>query len=204
MEFIESEEQLRKIYAEPSEGAVRKQLPALESHARTFIARSPFLVIGSQDAEGRADATPKGDMPGFVTVLDDRTIAIPDRPGNNRLDTFRNIIGNPAVGLIFMIPGMNETLRINGRARLTADPELCERLGMNGRAARSVMLVRVDEVFMHCAKAFIRSSLWTPEAWPDRSEMPTLGTILRDQIAVSRSAEAIDTALEENYRVDLW
>ncbi|MEY8837857.1 pyridoxamine 5'-phosphate oxidase family protein [Cribrihabitans sp. XS_ASV171] len=204
LKYIESEEELRTVYDDPTDGAIRKQLARLDSHARNFIARAPFLVIASQDASGRTDATPKGDRPGFVEVLDDRTIAIPDRPGNNRLDTFRNIISNPRAGILFIIPGMNETLRVNGRAHLTVNSGLCARLGMNGRPAKSVMLVEVEEVFMHCAKAFIRSSLWKPTEWPDRSEMPTLGEILRDQVATSRSADAIDDALTENYRTELW
>lgn len=202
--FIETRDELRNIYRAPTETAVQKQLCALDAHARNFLSRSPFAFIGSQDRDGNADVTPKGDHPGFVSVLDDVTIAIPDRPGNNRLDSWQNILENPSVGLIFMIPGMNETLRINGEARLTADASLCRQLAVNGKPALTVLIVKIREVYMHCAKAFIRSSLWKPETWPDRKDMPTLGEIVRDHIASTESAGDIDKRLDENYRTQLW
>lgn len=204
MKFIETREELREIYREPSESAVRKELRQLEEHSRRFLSKSPFLLIGSQDGAGNADVTPRGDKPGFVVPLDDQTIAIPDRPGNNRLDTWENVIGNPSVGLIFLIPGMNETLRINGEARLTADADLRERFAVDGRPALAVLVVKIRAIYMHCAKAFMRSQLWQPEAWPDRSEMPTLGQIVRDQLALSVSSEEIDAGLADGYRKSLW
>ena len=127
------------------------------------------MLIGSSDGNGNADVTPKGDRPGFAAVLDDTTIAIPDRPGNNRLDTLENILVNPSVGLLFLIPGMNETLRVNGEARITAIPALRERLAVEGRLPTSVMVVTVKAAYMHCAKAFMRSELWKPESWSDRA-----------------------------------
>ncbi|WP_158970682.1 pyridoxamine 5'-phosphate oxidase family protein [Chachezhania sediminis] len=204
MDFVETVDDLRKIYRPASEGARRKQLTALEPHSRRFLSLSPFAVVGTQGPDGLGDVTPRGDGPGFAQVLDDRTIALPDRPGNNRLDTLENILQNPAVGLIFMIPGMNETLRINGRARITVDPDLCAQLGMNGRPALSVMVVEIAEVYMHCSKAYIRSGLWKPDTWPDRKEMPTLGEILRDQTAIDADVQKLDAGLEENYRTQLW
>src|SRR5690606_38890469 len=156
------------------EKAAQKEMVALDHHARRFIANSPFVMIGSSDDAGNADVTPKGDRPGFVAVLDDTTIAIPDRPGNNRLDTWQNLLVNPAVGLIFLIPGMNETLRVNGAAKLTADAGLREQLAVDGRLPITVLVVSVKACYMHCAKAFMRSKLWAPESWPDRSTMPTL------------------------------
>lgn len=204
MQFIETAEDLRAIYGEASQGALRKQLASLDEHARKFLSLSPFAVIGSQAPNGMGDVTPRGDQPGFTVALDDHTIAMPDRPGNARLDTLDNILRNPAVGLIFMIPGMNETLRINGMAKITADPNLCERLAVNGKPAKSVIVIAVHEVYMHCAKAYIRSKLWKPETWPERSSMPSLGEILRDQIAHSVAAEQIDESLAENYRKELW
>lgn len=204
MQFIETRDELRAVYRLPSENAVRKQLPMLDAHARKFLARCPFVLIGSQDAGGNADVTPKGDLPGFVNVLDDVTIAIPDRPGNNRLDTFENVIENPSVGLLFVIPGMNETIRINGEARITVDDDLRAQLGVNDRPALSVLIVRIHEVFLHCAKAFMRSELWKPESWPDRAEMPTLGEIIRDQLALKESTEELDNGLAEAYRNSLW
>ena len=204
MEYIETTEALEALYGKPGDRPVRKELRMLDRHARAFIERAPFLAIGSQDGAGGADVTPRGDAPGFVRILDGRTLAIPDRPGNNRLDTWRNIVANPAVGLLFLIPGMNETLRVNGTARLTADAALCEQLAMNGKPARSVAIVKIEVIYMHCAKAFIRSGLWRPETWPDRSEMPTLGEILRDQLALEDSVEALDAGLDEAYRTRLW
>ena len=204
MQYIETLEELREAYGAPMDLAVRKEMTRLDEHSRLFLSRSPFVLIGSQDGEGNADVTPKGDGPGFAAVLDDTTIAIPDRPGNNRLDTWENVVANPAVGLLFLIPGMNETLRINGEARLTLDPGLRERFAVNGRPALSVLVVKVRQVYMHCAKAFMRSSLWQPEQWPDRAEMPTLGRIMRDQLALRESASEIDSSLDTSYRASLW
>ena len=204
MEFITSREQLSDVFGATHEVASRKVMRSLDVHCRRFISKSPFLLIGSQDGAGNADVSPKGDQPGFVEVLDDSTLAVPDRPGNNRIDTWRNIVDNPAVGVIFMIPGMNETLRVNGQGRLTTDSSLCSRMQVNGRPALAVMIVRVQEVYMHCAKAFIRSKLWSPETWPDRRELPTLGAMLKAQAQLSETAEEFDAILDEAYAKTLW
>ena len=206
MEFVTTRDELRTIYKtpRPTDASMRKELRALDGHCRSFIGKSPFVLIGSSDGAGNADVTPKGDKPGFALVVDDRTIAIPDRPGNNRLDTLENILLNPSVGLLFLIPGMNETLRINGDARITVDPALGERLAVDGRAPQSVVVVTVEAAYMHCAKAFMRSDLWKPETWYDRATLPTLGQILRDQLAVADSAEATDRWLDEEYKKTMW
>lgn len=204
MKFIQSREELRELYRQPGEGAVRKELRQLDQHARTFLALCPFILIGSQDRDGNGDVSPRGDQPGFVTVLDDMTIAIPDRPGNNRLDTWENIIENPAVGLLCLIPGMNETLRLNGEARLTADEGLRQQLAVQNKPALAVLVVKLHSVYMHCAKAFMRSQLWKPDSWPERDRMPSLGQIIRDQLASSESSEEIDARLAEAYRKSLW
>jgi PPOX class probable FMN-dependent enzyme len=204
MKFITSTEELRTHYKEVTERARLKEMRRLDGHARSFIARCPFVVIASQDADGNGDATPKGDRPGFVAVLDDTTIAIPDRPGNNRLDTWQNILVNPAIGLLFMIPGMNETLRINGTARIAADPELRERFAVAGKLPISVLVVTVNACYMHCAKAFMRSELWKPETWPDRASLPTLGQILADQIATNQTGKEVDEALKTAYAQTMW
>ena len=204
MQFISTREELRSLYKEPGDGAVRKVLPRLDSHCRSFISRSPFVLIGSTDGSGNADVTPKGDRPGFVEILDDTTIAIPDRPGNNRLDTLENLLLDPAIGLLFLIPGMNETLRINGAAKITADPALRERLAHDGKPPLSVIVVEIKAAYMHCAKAFMRSELWKPESWPDRSKLPTLGQILKDQLALDQSAGETDRWLDEAYRKNMW
>lgn len=204
MKYITSREELRSAFDATHDVAIKKVLRSIDSHSRRFIEKSPFLLIGSQDAAGNGDVSPKGDFPGFVKILDNKTLAIPDRPGNNRLDTWENIIENPGVGLIFMIPGMNETLRINGEARLTLDAELCAQMQVNNRPAKAVLIVKVREVYMHCAKAFIRSKLWSPETWAPRSDMPTLGQILKDQAELSEEADKLDDILDEAYRASLW
>ena len=206
MDYIGTHDELRSIYKtpEPTAGSIRKELNKLDGHCRSFIARSPFVLIGSSDGKGNADVTPKGDKPGFAAILDDNTIAIPDRPGNNRLDTLENIILNPAVGLLFLIPAMNETLRVNGEARITVDAALRERLAVEGKPPQSVIVVTVKSAYMHCAKAFMRSQLWRNESWPDRASMPTLGEILRDQLALDQTAEQTDRWLDDGYRQSMW
>jgi len=206
MDFIGTHDELRSIYKtpEPNAGSIRKEQKKLDGHCKAFIARSPFVLIGSSDGKGNADVTPKGDRPGFAAILDDNTIAIPDRPGNNRLDSLENIVVNPAVGLLFLIPGMNETLRVNGEARITTDAALRERLAVEGKPPISVVIVTVKAAYMHCAKAFMRSELWKPESWPDRSSMPTLGEILRDQLAADQPAAETDRRLDEAYKQTMW
>lgn len=206
MEFVTTRDELRTIYKtpRPTDGSIRKELKALDGHCRSFIGKSPFVLIGSSDGAGNADVTPKGDKPGFAAVLDDTTIAIPDRPGNNRLDTLENILLHPSVGLLFLIPGMNETLRVNGAARITVDRSLRERLAVDGREPQSVVVVTVKAAYMHCAKAFMRSALWKPETWYDRATLPTLGQILRDQLALADSAEATDRWLDDEYKQTMW
>lgn len=206
--LVADEAALRRLYPATHSVAALKSLPALDVHARSFIARSPFLCIGTQNAEGTADVSPRGDPPGFVAVLDDRTLAIPDRPGNNRLDTLANILGNPAVGLLFLVPGFDETLRLNGRASLTTDSDLLARLAVNGRTPTLAILVQVEEVFLHCAKAFRRSHLWDPAARQDRSQMPSLMRMLMDQTggapADPAEQQRLDAGLEEAYRSSMY
>lgn len=204
MEFITTSEELRAHYKPASEGSLKKEMRRLDAHAKNFLANSPFVLIGTSDDKGNADVTPKGDKPGFVAVLDDVTLAIPDRPGNNRLDSIENLLINPAIGLLFLIPGMNETLRINGEARVTVDATLRERLAVEDKPPLGVIVVKVRAVYMHCAKAFMRSELWQPESWQPRSAMPTLGQILKDQMAFSESAESKDRWLDEVYRQEMW
>lgn len=206
MDFISSHEELRAVYKMPDSTGIpiRKELTQLDDHCRSFIARSPFVLIGSSDGDGRADVTPRGDLPGFAEVLDEHTIAIPDRPGNNRLDTLENVVLNPAVGLLFVIPGMNETLRVSGEARITVDAELRERMAVEGKPALSVLVIEVKSAYMHCAKAFMRSKLWKAGAWPDRATLPTFGQILRDQLAVDGTAEETDRKLAKAYKETLW
>lgn len=203
MDIIENITEIRELYGEPTERAVKKQLPKLEKHSRAFIALSPFLVIASTDPQGRCDASPKGDMPGFVRVLDDQTLLIPDRLGNNRVDTIGNLLTCPGVGLIFFVPGLRETLRVNGRAKITVDPALLEPCAVNGKAPRSGILVVADEVYFHCGKALIRSDLWNPAKQIKQSDFPSLGRIITEQIGEG-SVEAAERYTEESYRTRLY
>jgi PPOX class probable FMN-dependent enzyme len=179
-DVITEEDALREIFGWPSERALNKQIDRLDTHCRAIIEKSPFLLLGTSDTTGRCDVSPKGDFPGFVRVLDDRTIAIPDLPGNNRLDTLLNILNNPQVGLIFMIPGMNETLRINGKVRLVRDAKLLESMAYQGKLPKLAIVVDVKEVFTHCPKAFLRSKLWSEDYRIERSELPSFAEILKD------------------------
>ena len=204
MKFIASHDELRAVYRAPGELPLRKEMRRLDPHARNFLSKSPFVLIGTQDRDGHADVTPKGDRPGFALALDDETLAIPDRPGNNRLDSWENIVVNPAVGLLFLIPGMDETLRVNGQGRLTLDDDLRARLAVDGKPALIVLVVKIGAVYMHCAKAFLRSKLWRPQTWPPRGDMPSLGEIIRDQLALAQEPAALDEGLADSYRRTMW
>ena len=194
---------LRECYPEPSERAVLKTQRALDVHMKRFVALSPFVCLGSSSEDG-ADVTPRGDQPGFVHVLDDATLLIPDWPGNNRLDTLMNIEANPQVGLLFLIPGFNESLRVNGTAEVSLDPALIERWTVNGKHPRSVLRVTVREAFLHCGKAIIRSKLWDESSRVDRSALPPYGQMLKDEIDVRDSAEEIQASVEDAYRTRLY
>ena len=201
---IDTVEELRSSYGEPSERAVKKSLDRLDRHCRRFIELSPFVVIASSGADGRADCSPRGDAAGFVAVLDDRTVLLPDRRGNNRADSLRNVLENAYVGLLFMIPGVDETLRLNGRAALTADPVLLDPLAVNGRAPRSGLVVEVEEVFLQCTKALVRARLWADESRVDRkAALPSFGQMLADHVGLP-DGEAIDRELRAKIRETLY
>ena len=195
--------ELRALYGQPNVRAANKVLPRLDEHCRAFIGLSPFCVLGTAAADGLADCSPKGDAPGFVQVLDDETLLIPDRLGNNRVDSMSNIVENPNVSLIFLVPGMNETLRVNGKATITTDDSLLESLSVNGKQPKTGLVVKVDEAFLHCAKALMRSKLWDPERHIDRKSFPSLGRILADQTGV-QSPEVAEAAVQEAYRTKLY
>ena len=206
--LIGDEHTLRGLFPATHTLAALKSLSKLDRHARDFIQRSPFLCIGTQNLDGKADVSPRGDPTGFVHILDDETLAIPDRPGNNRLDSLVNILANPSVGLLFIIPGFDDTLRVNGLASLVTDPEILESMAVNGRVPSLAIIVKVQETFLHCAKAFRRSHLWSPEHFQDRSEMPSLMKILLDQTvgAPSNNSEMrkMDEGLEADYRGSMY
>jgi PPOX class probable FMN-dependent enzyme len=188
--MIHSLSELRTLYPEASGRSLKKQLIQLEKHSKRFIELTPFLMIASANRAGRMDASPRGGEPGFVKVLDDRTLAIPDSPGNNRLDTLTNILETGQVGLIFLIPGVDETLRINGSARLNDDEALRQRCADARRVPKLVIEVTVLELYLHCAKALMRSSLWDPATRLERSSLPTMGRMLADQIGEAGPAES--------------
>ena len=195
--------ELRACYGAVLERARIKTLRALDSHCRRFISLSPFVCMGTA-GEGGADVTPRGDRPGFVHVLDDTTIAIPDWPGNNRLDSLTNLTQNPQVGLLFLVPGVDESLRVNGTAEISTAEELRQRWETGGKLPRSVLIVRVNEAFLHCGKALIRSRLWKEDYKVDRSELPPYGHMLKDQIQVAESAEQIQASVLDGYEKKLY
>ena len=201
----ESKVELREIYGEPSGLAVVKQIDHIDPHCRQFIALSPFLCLGTSDQEGRQDVSPRGDLPGFVKVLDERTLAIPDRPGNNRLDSLGNLQANPNVGMIFLVPGVDETLRVNGIASLSTDPALLAAMAVNGKPPKAAIKVAVREVFFHCGKALKRSKLWEPASQVPRSTLPSLARMIIEQTkSTSVSVEQAEARTEKGYRENLW
>ncbi len=169
-------------YGEPGVLARNKTMTRLDKYARQFIACAPFLVMATASADGDLDASPKGDAPGFVHIIDDVTLAIPDRPGNRRVDGAYNIVATGRIGMLFMIPGMNETLRVNGRASMTTDPTLLGQLLAQGKQPVAACWVAIDEVFLHCAKALVRSKLWDSDRHMDRAKFPPLGHMIAEQI----------------------
>lgn len=207
---IDTEADLRAILGPPLEMAIIKSLPRLDKHCRAFIARSPFLCIGTMSADGQADVSPKGDPAGFVRVLDDRTLLIPDRPGNNRVDTMRNILANQSIGLLFFIPGFEDTLRINGRATIVQGERLLAEAAVNGKVPKLAIRVAVEEAFLHCAKALKRAKLWDPASHQDRRAFPSHGRMVLEQTAAAEAppseaeVEEVDVLVEDNYRNELY
>jgi uncharacterized protein len=194
---------LRARYEEPTELSVRKELGHIDRHAKDFIGRAPFLVIATADADGWPDASPRGDAPGFVTVVDEQHLELPDRPGNNRLDSFQNLLTNPRVALLFLVPGRLETLRVNGTARLLTDPARLERHAVRGKPARAVVEVTTKSVYFQCGKAVIRSGIWQKERWPSLEGLATFAEALSDQIK-GVSKDAAEVRLDQSYREKLY
>ena len=202
---INDEVQLRGLYEDPMELALLKQLDRLDDHCRNFIAHAPFVVIGSTRKGRGTDVSPRGDAPGFVRVLDANTIAIPDRPGNNRLDTMSNIVTDSEVGLLFFIPGIDETLRVNGRARLSRDPALMAAAAVKGREPRLMIIVAVREAFLHCGKALKRSRLWHDDYRVEKKDFPSLGRMIVEQTKPKQlTVEQADAFIEDNYVTGLY
>jgi len=201
---ITNVDQLRDVVGFPGERVQRKVITSLDQHCRDLISLSPYVVLATTDGEGRMDVSPKGDPPGFVRVLDDTTLAIPDRPGNKRADGFLNILENPRVGLLFLVPGYRETLRIGGSARIVRDETLRRVMAVGGRIPDLALVVDVEEAFFHCGKCAIRSGLWEPQRWPDVTRMPAYGQIAVDQARWHEPVETVQEQLRESYRERLY
>ena len=207
---FKSPNDLRDLMGEPMDLAARKSIAKLDKYSKEYISRSPFVCIGSADETGKADVSPRGDPPGFVQVLDDSTLFIPDRPGNKRVDTMANIISNPNIALLFLIPGFDDTLRVNGRAEVLQDDELNTKSEVKGRKPKVGIKMHVEQVFFHCSKAFKRSGLWDTANQQDRKEMPSIGRMILEQTAdpntrISESyIEEVDNIVEEDYQKGLY
>jgi len=202
---VTTEAEVRDLYRMPG-NVVAKVLGHLDQHARTFIEAAPFVLVGTASPDGTGDVSPKGGPPGFVVVLDDQRLVIPDLAGNNLLDSITNIVAGSGIWLLFLVPGVEDTLRVNGHACITTDPAMLDACAVKDRRPKAAIGVTVTQQYMHCAKAFRRSELWNPQTWPDRSALPSLGCIVRDQIAMLRDvpAEKIDESLEADYAASLW
>jgi PPOX class probable FMN-dependent enzyme len=199
---IETLEQLRTLYAAPKERAVKKQLASLDRHCKRYISLSPFVVLSSLGGDEVLDASPRGGAPGFVKIIDDNTLLIPDSPGNNRLDTLENIIHTGRLGLLFLIPGMDETLRVNGSAELSVSPADIAQCTTEVRAPKLVIRVNVQQAYLHCAKAFMRSKLWESESRIDRNQLPTMVDMINDQAAIEGVFETHEEMMRR-YRNEL-
>ncbi|MBP2230229.1 PPOX class probable FMN-dependent enzyme [Azospirillum agricola] len=194
---------LEALYGEPGAPSIAKEVPSLTPGYRALIEASPFLVLATSGPEG-LDASPRGDGPGFVRVADERTLLLPDRRGNNRIDSLRNILHDPRVGLLFLVPGVNETLRVNGRAVIDADPDLCGSFAVDGKAPKSVLVVTIDSVFFQCARALLRSHLWDPATQVPRASLPSTGTLLAEASAGREGGEAYERSLAERIPKTLY
>lgn len=204
-QFITTEDELREVIPAPRNQATwDKTIRCIDEHSAAFIAKSPFLLLATADRPGRMDISPKGDPAGFVRVLDEKTLAIPDRPGNGRADSFRNILETGRIATFFLVPGRSETLRVNGGARLARDQWLLDDLSMKGKPAQLAVIVDVEEVFFHCAKCVVRSGLWDAEHWTDASGLASLAAIVRDQVRIEAPVEAIEANLQKDIDTRLY
>jgi hypothetical protein len=195
---------IKTVYPAASEGVRRKILPRLDIHCRAFIQLSPFVCIGSADPEGLPDVSPRGGEPGFVKVLNDTTLALPDWPGNNLVDTLTNVSKSPRLGMLFFVPGVSETLRVNGLTEISFDDPLLAIFATTGRAPRSALLIHVREAFLHCTKALKRADLWNAGRHQSRDALPTFGEMLRDQMQLPVPADALDAMLEADAKNNLY
>jgi PPOX class probable FMN-dependent enzyme len=203
-EVITTRERLRQIIEPPTHRVARKTIDHIDDICRRFIAASPFVMVATRGADGLLDLSPKGDPAGFVAVLDDNTLAIPDRYGNNRLDTFENLLTHAEVGLFFIIPGNNDTLRVSGKGQIVVDRALQTKLAVNGKIPNLVLVVTVEEAFTHCPKCMVRSKLWKPQEWPDRTNVPTLAEAMVAHAALSDSVAEMQAIIDNDGATRLY
>lgn len=202
---FETKEELRAYYGDPDEIPLRAHLDHIHEHYATFMRRSPFIVIGTADPDGMPSVSPKGEAPGFVRILDQNTIAIPDRPGNKQIDNLLNLLDNPGISVIFLIPGISETLRLKGIGSITTKPEILAEHAVNGRLPLSVILIEVRDIYIHCGKSVLRSKLWNPDHHASRGQIPTIGRMFTDQNPeVPLTADKADELAEQVYRTTLF
>lgn len=204
-DVVTSPEELQEMFGQPSQVVQNKAIDHLDEHCRRYLSLSPFLILATSDAHGKCDASPRGDAPGFVHVVDDRHLVIPERPGNKRMDSVRNILQNPHVGLIFLIPSLEETLRINGRACVIRDAQLLEKMAVNGKVPAIGIGVQVEECYVHCAKSFMRSGLWKPNTWMAKEALPDMPKMLAEHVKLPGITEKeIAQGLQESYSKRLY
>jgi len=201
-DFVRTKDELKSIIGMPLESQANKIIDHIDDHCKRWIERCPFIVMASASAEGAMDISPKGDPAGFVRVLDRHTLVIPDRPGNRRSDTFLNVLENPNVGIIFIVPRRGETLRVSGEARIVRDTSLLQTMAIQNKAPQLALLVRVNEAFFHCGKSMIRSRLWQPDAWPSIDGLPTYAQALADH--ANEPEEAMQEIVTRNERERLY
>lgn len=203
-ETIVTRDRLRAITGDPSPRAAAKVIDHVDPICRRFIAASPFIVISSRGGDGLIDQSPRGDPPGFVAVLDDKTLAIPDRLGNRRVDTFENVLVNPEVGLLFIIPGYAYTLRVSGKASLVRDPLLQRRLAVGKQEPQIILIVEVEQTFMHCAKSMARSRLWTPTEWPDTTDVPSLAEAMVAHGNLAETCAQMQAIIDKDFATRMY
>ncbi len=204
MGSINNNGELRSIYRPANPGPLNKVITHLDHHCADFLAKSAFMVLSTANTDGTVDGSPKGGEPGFASILDDGRLGFADSSGNNRLDSFENIVTNPAVALLFMIPGLNESLRINGTAELSTDPAHCESFALGDKPAKVVVLVTVHEAYIHCAKAYRRAALWEPESWLPKDELPNGVEMLKDHAALDMPLEELTAGYDHDIESTLW
>ena len=202
---LDSLDELRELIGTPAGNVIRKDIGRIDANFASFIALSPFALLGTSSLSGTCDVSPRGDRPGFARVLDEHHIALPERPGNRRLDSLQNIMETGRAGLLFLIPGMEETVRMNGRAAISRDAALLNSMAVEGKPAVLAVVITVEEAYLHCAKAFRRSQLWETAAWPDPAALPSAACMYREQLSLEQfTPEAIAANLEDGYRKTLW